>query len=529
MHSSNVSTHGMAVAPHHLASQSALAILREGGSAIEAMVAAAAAIAVVYPHMNGLGGDGFWLIVPPEGDPIAIDASGAAGSLATLEAYAGQRHIPHRGPAGRADRRRHRQRLGRGACVFHGLNRPRAAGGPPAGRCRLGYAEDGIPVTASQAHATASKLEELRHQPGFSETWLVAGEAPRPGSRFRQPALAGTLRMLASDGLDSFYRGPLAERLAQGMAALGMPITLGDLQAHRARRPGPLTLQHQQGTLWNLAPPTQGLVSLAILGITDRLNMADADDAQTVHRIVEATKRAFALRDAHITDPRHLDVDVQALLTPEALQPLADSIDDASASPWGRGKGPGDTVWMGVVDDSGLAVSFIQSIYHEFGSGVVLPDTGIVWQNRGAAFSLDPQHLLALAPGKQPFHTLNPAAARLNDGRVMVYGSMGGDGQPQTQAALFTRYILQGVPLQESISRPRWLLGRTWGQSSDSLKLEGRFPPACIARLRELGHDVEVLADFSEAMGHAGAIVRHPNGLLEGATDPRSNGAAAGY
>ncbi|HBX8200259.1 TPA: oxamate amidohydrolase, partial [Klebsiella pneumoniae] len=270
-------------------------------------------------------------------------------------------------------------------------------------------------------------------------------------------------------------------------------------------------------------------VSLAILGITDRLNMADADDAQTVHRIVEATKRAFALRDAHITDPRHLDVDVQALLTPEALQPLADSIDDASASPWGGGKGPGDTVWMGVVDNSGLAVSFIQSIYHEFGSGVVLPDTGIVWQNRGAAFSLDPQHLLALAPGKQPFHTLNPAAARLNDGRVMVYGSMGGDGQPQTQAALFTRYILQGVPLQESISRPRWLLGRTWGQSSDSLKLEGRFAPACIARLRELGHDVEVLADFSEAMGHAGAIVRHPNGLLEGATDPRSNGAAAGY
>ncbi|HBX5980185.1 TPA: hypothetical protein MH586_02850 [Klebsiella pneumoniae] len=386
MHSSNVSTHGMAVAPHHLASQSALAILREGGSAIEAMVAAAAAIAVVYPHMNGLGGDGFWLIVPPEGDPIAIDASGAAGSLATLEAYAGQRHIPHRGP----------QAALTVAGTVSGwdealrISRDLTGRALPVARLladAIGYAEDGIPVTASQAHATASKLEELRHQPGFSETWLVAGEAPRPGSRFRQPALAGTLRMLASDGLDSFYRGPLAERLAQGMAALGMPITLGDLQAHRARRPGPLTLQHQQGTLWNLAPPTQGLVSLAILGITDRLN----------------------------------------------------------------------------------------------------------------------------------------------DGRVMVYGSMGGDGQPQTQAALFTRYILQGVPLQESISRPRWLLGRTWGQSSDSLKLEGRFAPACIARLRELGHDVEVLADFSEAMGHAGAIVRHPNGLLEGATDPRSNGAAAGY
>lgn len=337
MHSSNVSTHGMAVAPHHLASQSALAILREGGSAIEAMVAAAAAIAVVYPHMNGLGGDGFWLIVPPEGDPIAIDASGAAGSLATLEAYAGQRHIPHRGP----------QAALTVAGTVSGwdealrISRDLTGRALPVARLladAIGYAEDGIPVTASQAHATASKLEELRHQPGFSETWLVAGEAPRPGSRFRQPALAGTLRMLASDGLDSFYRGPLAERLAQGMAALGMPVTLGDLQAHRARRPGPLTLQHQQGTLWNLAPPTQGLVSLAILGITDRLKMADADDAQTVHRIVEATKRAFALRDAHITDPRHLDVDVQQLLTPEALQPLADSIDDASASPGAAAK-----------------------------------------------------------------------------------------------------------------------------------------------------------------------------------------------
>lgn len=157
-------------------------------------------------------------------------------------------------------------------------------------------------------------------------------------------------------------------------------------------------------------------MSLAILGITDRLNMAEADDAGTIHRIVEATKLAFGLRDAHITDPRELKTDIQALLAPTALQALADRVDDSRAAPWGTGKGPGDTVWMGVMDNSGLAVSFIQSIYHEFGSGVVLPDTGIVWQNRGASFSLDPSHLLALAPGKQPFHTLNPAAARLRTG-----------------------------------------------------------------------------------------------------------------
>jgi len=525
---SNVSVHGMAVAPHHLASQSALAILREGGSAIEAMVAAAATIAVVYPHMNGLGGDGFWLIVPPQGAPIAIDASGAAGSLATPEAYAGLTQIPHRGPKAALTVAGTVSGWDEALKVSHSLTHKSL----PLARLledAIGYAAEGIPVTPSQSSATANKLDELHHLPGFAETFLVNGQLPVAGSLFRQPALASTLKQLVEEGLDSFYRGALAERLADGMEKYGLPITLDDLHHHHARHPVPLKLQHQQGELWNLAPPTQGLVSLAILGITDNLAMEDADEAQTVHRIVEATKQAFALRDVHITDPLHLDVDIQSLLAPQALQQMADKIDDQHAAPWGAGKGPGDTVWMGVMDSSGLAVSFIQSLYHEFGSGVVLPDSGIVWQNRGASFSLDPAHLLALAPGKQPFHTLNPAGARLNDGRVMVYGSMGGDGQPQTQAAIFTRYVLQGVPLQESISRPRWLLGRTWGQASDSLKLEGRFTTQSITRLQELGHDVEVLADFSEVMGHAGAIVRHPNGLFEGASDPRSNGTAAGY
>lgn len=525
---SNVSVHGMAVAPHHLASQSALSVLRDGGSAIEAMVAAAATIAVVYPHMNGLGGDGFWLIVPPGGEPIAIDASGAAGSLATLAAYGDLAHIPHRGPRAALTVAGTVSGWAEALKVSHALT----GNALPLTRLladAIGYARNGTPVTASQATATASKFDELKDLPGFAETWLVDGKPPEVGSRFYQPALASTLTQLAEEGLESFYRGPLAARLARGMETLGLPITLADLNAHVARRTTPLKLAHQQGEVWNLAPPTQGLVSLAILGITDRLAMADADDAGTVHRIVEATKLAFGLRDAHITDPRELKTDIQSLLDPAALQALADRVDDNHAAPWGTGKGPGDTVWMGVMDNSGLAVSFIQSIYHEFGSGVVLPDTGIVWQNRGASFSLDPGHLLALAPGKQPFHTLNPAAARLNDGRVMVYGSMGGDGQPQTQATLFTRYVVQGLPLQESISRARWLLGRTWGQSSDTLKVEGRFSPETIARLQALGHEVEIFPDFSEAMGHAGAIVRHPNGLFEGAFDPRSNGAAAGY
>lgn len=525
---SNIAPQGMVVTPHHLASQSALAVLREGGSAIEAMVAAASTMAVVYPHMNSLGGDGFWLIMPPSGDPVAIDASGAAGSLASLDAYRDVPRIPHRGP--------------RAALTVAGtvsgwdaalrLSARQTGRALPLARLleeAIYYAGKGSPVTVSQASATADKRAELQDIPGFADTFLPDGVTPTAGSRFTQPALAATLGQLARDGLDSFYRGPLAQRLADAMARLGMPITQDDLRQHQARRPAPLKLAHQAGEVWNLAPPTQGLVSLAILGITDRLNMADADDAQTLHRIVEATKLAFGLRDRWITDPRYSPGDVQHLLSPDALDALARQVDEGSAAPWGAGKGPGDTVWMGVIDKTGLAVSFIQSIYHEFGNGVVLPETGIVWQNRGASFSLDPAHLLALAPGKQPFHTLNPAAARLKDGRVMVYGAMGGDGQPQTQAALFTRYVIQGKPLQASLCAPRWLLGRTWGQLSDSLKLEGRFSPDTVARLRALGHSIDILDDYTEVMGHGGAIVRHPNGMLEGAFDPRSNGSAAGF
>jgi gamma-glutamyltranspeptidase len=339
------------------------------------------------------------------------------------------------------------------------------------------------------------------------------------------------LQMLADDGLDSFYRGPLAAKIAADLQAVGSPVNAADLQAHRAELKQPLQLKHSAGTLFNTAPPTQGLVSLAILGLLDRSALASvaADSTDHVHLAVEATKLAFGLRDRYITDPACMTVDPQSLLAPEALDQLATAIDIGHAAPWGEGKGPGDTIWMGTCDASGLSVSFIQSIYHEFGSGIVLPETGINWQNRGASFQLDPAHLCALAPGKKPFHTLNPAAARLNDGRVMVYGNMGGDGQPQSQSAVFTRHIVFGQPLQTAVSAPRWLLGRTWGRSSDSLKVESRFPESVIEGLRARGHEVDVMEAFDSALGHAGAIVHYPGGTIEGASDPRSDGVAAGF
>ena len=184
---------------------------------------------------------------------------------------------------------------------------------------------------------------------------------------------------------------------------------------------------------------------------------------------------------------------------------------------------------MGAADSSGLVVSYIQSLYWEFGSACVLPRTGVLMQNRGASFSLEKGAVNPLQPGRKPFHTLNPALAVLRDGRVMAYGAMGGDGQPQTQAALFTRHVLYRQPLEQAVDRPRWLLGRTWGSAHTNLRLESRFDEGLIDRLLSAGHDVEVLADaYSDTMGHAGAVVLHPNGTLEGAHDPRADGGAAG-
>ena len=523
----------MAVAPHALAAQSALAVLREGGNALEAMIAAAATIAVAYPHMNSIGGDSFWLVHVPGKAPGAIDACGAAAQAASREWYAERgitTSIPFRG--GVAANTVAGTISGWGAA--YELSRRTLRGRMPLARLiedAIHYAEHGIAVTASQAASTANTQAEPGPQPGFAETFLVSGTAPAAGSVFVQKRLGATLRRIAKSGTEDFYRGELARSIAKDLARVGSPLTVADLALHRARLRDPLALEHTAGTLFSMTPPTQGLVSLLILGILDELELHKVGSATAdyVHLCVEATKQAFRVRDRYITDPDRMAVDPHDLLKRDHIRELAAKIDRRKAAPWGAGKGPADTVWMGVIDGRGRAVSFIQSIYHEFGSGVVLNESGINWQNRGCSFSLDPKALNALEPGRKPFHTLNPALAQLKDGRTMVYGTMGGDGQPQTQCAVFTRTAVYGMDPQAAVSSPRWLLGRTWGQSSDTLKLESRFDAGVAQTLANWGHEVEILKPYDETVGHAGAIIRHSNGVFEGGADPRSDGAVAAY
>jgi len=310
---------------------------------------------------------------------------------------------------------------------------------------------------------------------------------------------------------------------------IGSPVTREDISRYAARLADPLEVKLSSGTIYNTDAPTQGVVSLMILALFDRLGVTEAEGFDHVHGLVEATKRALRMRDRAVTDPDYLSLALERYLEARFIAGEAMKIDRRKAAPWPLRSGESDTIWMGAADTSGLVVSYIQSIYWEFGSGCVLPRTGVLMQNRGASFSLEAGALNLLAPGRVPFHTLNPALAVLNDGRVMAYGCMGGDGQPQTQSALFTRYVTFREPLIDAIDRPRWVLGRTWGAARTALRLEPRFDGNLIDALANAGHEVEVLDEpYSDVMGHAGAVVLHKDGSLEGAHDPRADGGAAG-
>lgn len=520
---------GMVTAPHHLAAEAGLAVLRDGGNAIEAAIAAAATIAVVYPHMTALGGDGFWLISEPGQPPIAIDASGTAAALATPALYqaAGLDAIPTRGPlaaltvpgtiGGWQIALQHSARLGGKLPLARLLADARH------------YAADGYPATRSQTLYTTAKLDGLVDQPGFATTYLADGAVPQPGQIVRNPALADMLTRLGEAGLEDFYRGDIGATLGADLAAAGSPLRTEDFAGYRAREVAPLKLNLPQGTVYNLPPPCQGVASLKILGIFARLNVEVPDTFHHIHGLVEATKLAFALRDQEVGDPDAMRANPADWLASVTLAEDAAAVNPQKAAPWGQKPGGGDTIWLATADADGRMVSFIQSIYWEFGSGVVSPRTGVVLQNRGAAFVLEAGKPRSLAPGRRPFHTLNPAFAVLKDGRRLAYGTMGGDGQPQTQAAIFTRHVLFGQDLQAAITAPRWLLGRTWGDSSVSLKLENRIDERVIAGLRLAGHDVEIVDGFSDMMGHAGAIALAADGVLSGATDPRSDGQVAAF
>jgi gamma-glutamyltranspeptidase/glutathione hydrolase len=518
-------------APHILASETGQTILAAGGNAVEAMVAMAATVAVVYPHMNGLGGDGFWVVREPKGRVHAIDASGPAGSLATIRRYRdkGYDAIPPRGTDAAL--------TVAGAVGGWGLalELAKALGGQLPRDLLLAdairFARDGYPVGAAEGRNALLEEAGLFAAPGFAAAFLTEGKLPPAGTMRRMPMLAAALEQLAHAGLADFYRGDVGREIAADLERIGSPITRKDLETYRARVVEPLSLRLKHSTVYNLPPPSQGLASLLILGMFERLQVGHGETPEHHHGLIEATKRAVAIRDRVVTDPRELTHDPASFLDPAVLEREAARIDSRHAAPYPLPRSAeGDTIWMGCIDKDGLSVSYIQSVFWAFGSGCVLPATGIHWHNRGLSFSLDAGSRNPLAPGRKPFHTLNPGLAAFNDGRVLSYGTMGGEGQPQILAQIFTRYAEFGMGLADAVDAPRWLLGRSWGAPSATLKLEDRFDPSLLRDLSRLGHPIEELRrPYADALGHAGMLVKHSrNGRVEATHDPRADGGALG-
>ncbi len=523
-------TKHMVAASHYLASLAGHAMLERGGSAVDAIIATNAVLAVVYNHMAGLGGDLFAQVWDPKtGKVEALNASGRSGQQATPDFFQTKGHnpLPSRGPLaaitvpGVVDGW-HQLHQRYGKLPWKSLFQP-----------AIEHA-GGFPLTPKFADYIAGYASTLQPYESTAQIFLPDGRPVKAGRILRQPDLAESFSMIAEGGADIFYRGKLGEKIVRGLQSAGGILTTDDFAAHTSDWVEPLRTTYRGYEVTELPPNTQGIATLMILNILENFDLPAIGEGSAgyYHLIAEAIKLAFADRDRWVTDPTFIDIPVERLLSKEYASQRASQIDMQRATPDDQlapGLDGGDTVYMCAVDDDGQVVSLIQSVYYEFGSAYMPPGTGILLQNRGSFFSLDPEKANVLAPGKRTFHTIIPAMALKDGVPVLAFGTMGGEGQPQSQVAMLTRMVDFGMNPQEAIEAPRWLFGRTWGQESRTLKLEGRIPDGIANELSRRGHDVEMMMDWSQTMGHAQAIwIERETGVLNGAADPRGEGMAVG-
>ncbi|CAI6068098.1 gamma-glutamyltransferase [Cohnella sp. JJ-181] len=516
----------MVVSPHYLASEAGAEILRRGGNAFDAAVAVSACLGVVYPHMTGLGGDSFWLTYrADEGRVRAYNGSGRSGAGVSRERFAGLAAIPQRGA--------------RSAITVPGMVDAWAAVQGTYGKLALAealapairYAAEGFPLSPDQHFFTAKCKDMLGEYPDTAAIYLPGGAVPIAGDRFVQRQLAATLRTLAEGGRRAFYEGEIARELVAGLRRSGGLLTEADFAAHRGGWEEPASGTYRGYTLYQAPPNSQGFAGIMALQALERFDLASIPHGSYgyYHRLVEAVKLAFIDRNRELTDPDFHRAPLERLLSQAYADELAGRIDPDRAMDFDSPPAGSDTAYAAVVDEEGHAVSFIQSLYFEFGSGFAAGRTGILLQNRGSFFSLDPAHVNALEPSKRTFHTLMPAMA-CKDGRPRyLYGTQGGEGQPQTQTAVFTRMADYGMAPHEAVAEPRWLWGRTWGEATRELKLESRIDAETVRRLAKAGHDVSVVEAYDYRMGHAHAISIDDDGMRRGGTDPRCDGAAVGW
>jgi len=535
---------GMVASAHPLISAAGLHVLRQGGNAVDAAVAAAAVGSVTMPEMCGLGGDLFAIVHQPAdagghgpaaGETVAVLGSGVAPRSATIELM--RRHgdadgttMPYRGPLavgvpGMVDA--YCQLLERfGTWSFASLVEPAIA-----------HARDGFPLTEGGARAIATNAAMLSEFPSSAAVFLPGGVAPAAGELLRQPDLARTLETLADGGADAFYRGRLGGRIAQAIEEAGGALSADDLAGHRTDFVAPIATTYRGHTVYQTGLPTQGLILLGALNIVERSDLAalGCGSEAWIHLQIEAKKLAYADRLGFAADPAFFATPMDTLLSKAWAAERANRIGERAASdvPPGEHR-DGDTTYLCVVDRDGLMVSLIQSVSAAFGCGMVAGDTGVVLNNRvGRGFSLEEGHPNAFAPGKKTMHTLNCFLIADEAGTpVLVGGTPGGDGQPQWNLQTVTGLVDGGLDVQAAIEQPRWT---SWPGTDPStlpnpyeLRIEDRTGEDVITALRERGHEVRVQGPWAGG-GATQVIARDPaTGVLIGGSDPRAEGIALG-
>ncbi|MCY3678474.1 MAG: gamma-glutamyltransferase [Gemmatimonadetes bacterium] len=525
---------GAVSAGHPLAAAAGYDVLRRGGNAMDAAIAMAGVLAVVRPHMNGVGGDAFALYYEAESGRVhAMNGSGRAGALATPALFAEQEldEVPGNGPLS----------VTVPGAVAAWIDAMERFGTLPVEELlapAIGYARDGFPIStrlASDIRAQSGALNDHARA-----LYMPYGEPPPVGSLLRNPALASTLELIARSGKDGFYRGPVAERLATFIEAEGGYVRAADLAAHTTTWVEPLGGDFEGHTMLVLPPNTQGIAQLQLFGMARSFDIAEMghNSAEYLHALIEMKKLAFADRDQWAADPEFTDIPLDDLLDGTYLRARAGMVDpDRAAEERTPGVVPtvlaagrsrddsGDTVYLTAVDPWGNAVSWIQSLFAGFGSGLLEPETGVVLHNRGALFNLEAGHPNVIAPGKRPYHTLTPMLAVHGDGSfAFTLGTPGGDSQPQSLLQIVNNLVHFGMTPQAAIEAPRF---RSYGGLR--VAFEDRVPAPVLGRLGELGHVVEVVHGWTATFGGAQMIVRDRDGTLTAASDPRREAYAIAY
>ncbi|MGZ8766552.1 MAG: gamma-glutamyltransferase family protein [Acidimicrobiia bacterium] len=513
--------------PHYLATAAGSEVLATGGNAVDAIVAANLALGVVSPYLCGYGGDLFSIVW--DGTLHGYLGAGRAPAGSTLgavrDATTGP-HVPR--PYRSLDHGRKAPGLGP-----HTVTVPQAVEGWFTLLERWGTRSFGDLATAAIRLARDGfEITPTGHQV-FAGSELIFGEFPAwrsvygglgVGDVLRQPALAGLIELLAAEGPDAYYRGPVADAIAGAVATEGGFLTPDDLAAHAGEWCTPLRAAYRDVEVAELPPPTQGVTALEVVRILDGFDLEGLDPVARTHVMIEATKRALLDRDEHVGDPDHMRRTAGSLLDDASIEAHRAAIDPARAFDARAGvTHRGGTAYLCATDGDGLLISLIQSNFFAFGSGLHVREWGINLHNRGASFALDPESVNVIAPGKRPMHTLIPAMALRDGAPWLVFGSMGGDAQAQIHPQVLTGRIDSGLDVQEAIHAPRWRLEpRGW-----SLHIESRADPALVEGLTDLGHDVRTAPPFDSGMGHAHAIELTANGYGV-AVDPRSEGASTG-